>query len=161
MKDHSYKRHIAKTITWRIVGTIDTIILSWLLTGNATLGLQIGAAEFFSKMLLYYAHERMWFRINLTKHGKILESKKRHLAKTISWRVIGSISTMLLAWFISGNPFAGIKIGSAEVVTKMLLYYFHERAWYKVSFGIDKRRSEKNKDDGNIATKKEIVANLL
>lgn len=81
--------------------------------------------------------------------------------KTISWRVIGSISTMLLAWFISGNPFAGIKIGSAEVITKMLLYYFHERAWYKVSFGIDKRRSEKNKDDGNIATKKQIVANLL
>lgn len=161
MKDHSYKRHIAKTITWRIVGTIDTILLSWLLTGNVSLGLQIGAAEFFSKMALYYAHERMWFRINLTKHGKILESKKRHLAKTISWRVIGSISTMLLAWFISGNPLAGVKIGSAEVVTKMLLYYFHERAWYKVSFGIDKRRSEKAIAEEKIAAKRETLADLL
>ena len=55
-------RHILKTITWRIVGTIDTIILSWFITGDFTLGLKIGGVEVITKMILYYLHERVWFK---------------------------------------------------------------------------------------------------
>jgi uncharacterized membrane protein len=58
----SYKRHIAKTITWRIVGTIDTIILSWIITGQLKMGLAIGAVEVVTKMVLYFLHERVWYR---------------------------------------------------------------------------------------------------
>jgi uncharacterized membrane protein len=56
------KRHILKTITWRIIGTIDTIILSWLLTGSWTIGLSIGGLETITKMVLYFLHERVWFK---------------------------------------------------------------------------------------------------
>ena len=56
------KRHILKTITWRIVGTIDTIILSWLITGNLTIGLAIGGVEILTKMVLYFLHERVWYK---------------------------------------------------------------------------------------------------
>lgn len=55
-------RHILKTVTWRIVGTIDTIVLSWIITGNLTLGLKIGSVEVITKMILYYLHERVWFK---------------------------------------------------------------------------------------------------
>ena len=140
MSDNSYKRHLAKTITWRIVGTIDTILLSWLITGNPMTGLKIGFAEVFTKMILYYLHERVWFKINLSKDGKILESKKRHIAKTVTWRFIGTLDTMTLAWIISGNPLTGLKIGFAEVITKMILYYLHERAWYKIDYGLENRK---------------------
>ncbi len=140
MADVSYKRHIAKTITWRIVGTIDTIILSWIISGNPFTGLKIGFAEVITKMILYYLHERAWFKINLSKDGKILESRKRHIAKTITWRFIGTLDTMILAWIISGDPLTGLKIGFAEVITKMLLYYLHERTWYKINYGLDERR---------------------
>jgi uncharacterized membrane protein len=58
----SYKRHLAKTITWRVVGTIDTIILSWLITGDLSIGLAIGGVEVISKMILYFAHERVWYK---------------------------------------------------------------------------------------------------
>lgn len=68
-------------------------------------------------------------------------SQKRHIYKTITWRLVGTIDTMLLAWLISGNPMTGFKIGLAEVATKMTLYYFHERAWYKIALGIDKPRT--------------------
>lgn len=62
---------------------------------------------------------------------------KRHIAKTISWRVIGTIDTMILAGLISGNWKVGVSIGGAEVLTKMVLYFLHERVWYKwVSYGI-------------------------
>ena len=59
-----------------------------------------------------------------------LAAKKRHIAKTFTWRVIGTLDTMLLGWFISGDSMIGIKIGGLELFTKMVLYYFHERAWY-------------------------------
>ncbi len=58
----SYKRHIAKAITWRIVGTLDTMILGWIVTGDLKLGLAIGGFEVITKMLLYYLHERAWYK---------------------------------------------------------------------------------------------------
>jgi uncharacterized membrane protein len=142
MQDNSYKRHLLKTITWRIVGTIDTILLSWFVTGDAFLGLQIGLAETVTKLLLYFLHERVWFKVNLDKNGKTLDSRKRHVAKTVTWRVIGTLDTMSLAWIITGNPLSGLKIGIAEVITKMALYYLHERTWYRLDFGIQKRREK-------------------
>lgn len=64
---------------------------------------------------------------------------KRHLAKTISWRVIGTLDTMIISWAVTGSLEWGLAIGGIEVFTKMVLYYLHERAWYKYSrFGIKK-----------------------
>ena len=53
-KDPSVKRHVAKTITWRIVGTLDTMVIGWLITGNPVTGLKIGGIEMFTKMILYF-----------------------------------------------------------------------------------------------------------
>lgn len=139
MKDQSRKRHIAKSITWRVVGTIDTILLSWLISGSPLTGLKIGFTEVLTKMVLYYFHERVWFKINLTKDGKLLESRKRHIGKTITWRMIGTVDTMLLAWWISGNPLTGLKIGLAEMLTKMIFYYVHERIWHKSRYGLTEK----------------------
>lgn len=136
MQDKTRKRHIAKAVTWRIVGTIDTIIISWIISGNPFTGLKIGLAEVVTKMLLYYFHERIWFKANVP------DSRKRHVFKTITWRLLGTMDTMLLAWFISGDPFTGLKIGGAEVITKMVLYYLHERTWYKINFGLNKRKNK-------------------
>lgn len=133
MKDHSRKRHIAKAITWRIVGTLDTILLSWIISGDAWIGLQIGFAEVITKMVLYYFHERIWFRVH------IVNSNRRHLLKTITWRILGTLDTMLLAWIITGDPITGLKIGLAEVLTKMGLYFLHEKVWYRTNFGLETR----------------------
>ena len=66
--------------------------------------------------------------------------RKRHIAKTITWRLVGTIDTMLLGWLISGNPLIGLKIGLLELITKMVLYYFHERIWYRSKFGINGKK---------------------
>lgn len=66
-------------------------------------------------------------------------SYKRHVAKTVSWRIIGTLDTMILSGVITGSWITGLTIGAVEVVTKMVLYFLHERAWYKYSkFGIKK-----------------------
>lgn len=142
MKDKSHKRHIAKAITWRIVGTLDTILLAWLISGNAFTGLKIGLAEVVTKMILYYFHERFWFKGEFSVSSGKWSSRRRHIAKTISWRILGTMDTMLLAWIITGNPVTGFKIGLAEIITKMILYYLHERTWYKVDYGLPERRSK-------------------
>ena len=49
-----------KTCTWRIVASLDTFLLSWLITGNVTMGASIASLEVLTKMFLYYAHERQW-----------------------------------------------------------------------------------------------------
>jgi uncharacterized membrane protein len=69
-------------------------------------------------------------------------SRKRHILKTITWRIIGTLDTMLIAWIISGDPMIGISIGGVELFTKMFLYYIHERAWYKSNFGVEKKDKE-------------------
>ena len=60
----SYKRHIAKTISWRVIGTLDTMILSAIITGSWTIGLTIGGVEVLTKMVLYFLHERAWYKFS-------------------------------------------------------------------------------------------------
>lgn len=55
----------------------------------------------------------------------------RHILKTFTWRIVGTIDTILLGYFITGDISTGLKIGGVELVTKMILYYIHERVWYK------------------------------
>ena len=128
------KRHFAKTITWRIIGTLDTLLLSWYISGDLTIGMQMGLFEMVTKMILYYVHERVWFK------SKIKSSNKRHILKTFSWRGVGTVDTIILGWLISGNPLTGLKIGGAEIITKMLLYFGHEKLWYRINFGLDRRK---------------------
>ena len=71
-------------------------------------------------------------------------SQKRHLAKTFTWRLIATGTTIILAWIISGDPMIGLQVGGWEFFIKMLLYYMHERAWYKINFGVVSRKSEEN-----------------
>ena len=128
------KRHIAKTITWRLIGTLDTLIISWFITGKLETGLKIGIAELLTKMILYYAHERIWFL------SKIFKSNHRHIIKSFTWRLIGTIDTFLLGWLFSGNPITGLKIGLIETISKLILYFLHEKLWYRFDFGLKNRK---------------------
>ena len=58
----SRTRHIMKAVTWRILATTTTILIAGTLTGDWAIGAQIGALELVSKLVLYYAHERVWYR---------------------------------------------------------------------------------------------------
>ena len=56
----SKKKSIMKAITWRVVATTDTFLISWLLTGQWKLGVGIAGLEVVTKMFTYYFHERAW-----------------------------------------------------------------------------------------------------
>jgi len=64
-------------------------------------------------------------------------NKTRSLVKTLSWRTIATTDTILIARFLSGSWVLGFGIASIEVVTKMVLYYFHERGWSTLDWGLE------------------------
>ena len=71
---------------------------------------------------------------------KIIDKKasttvRRSLAKTVSWRTLGSLDTLLLGYIFTGSLKIAGSIASAEVLTKIVLYYFHERGWAHVRWG--------------------------
>ncbi|MBT8315921.1 MAG: DUF2061 domain-containing protein [Maribacter sp.] len=60
-------RSVAKALSWRVVGTLDTLLISYLLTGKITIAASIASIDFLTKMVLYFFHERLW---NLVSWGK-------------------------------------------------------------------------------------------
>ena len=65
----------------------------------------------------------------------MLVSRTRSILKTISWRIVGTLDTIALGWFITGDPTVGLKVGGLELITKFILYYIHERLWIKNKYG--------------------------
>ncbi len=149
-------RSFTKAITWRIVGTLDTFFLSFFvikyfgpffgLTDEqsnldiaATASL-IAFTEIATKIFIYTVHERVWnaFRWGVVTGKRTRnETRWRSFAKMSTWRVLASLDTMLLAWLFTGNFGTAVSIGSFEVLTKLVLYFVHERAWLRIKIGLD------------------------
>lgn len=63
------------------------------------------------------------------------ETHSRSLVKAASWRALGSLDTFLLGWFFTGHAGVAGAIAGTEILTKILLYYVHERAWSSIPWG--------------------------
>jgi uncharacterized membrane protein len=74
---------------------------------------------------------------------------KRHIAKTISYRILSTIIGFLLMWWISGSIKVGAAFGVAELIYKPIQYFLHERFWYKfIKYGLKNKKNEINSRQG-------------
>ena len=136
-----YKRHIAKAITWRVFSFFTTFLLVLMIyhkeENAADIASGIAIGEFFFKMILYLMHERIWYHINFDFD---IVSRVRHLAKSVTWRILGSFVTFGLALFFNKNHpemmSMATKVVVGELFLKILVYYWHERIWYRIKFGV-------------------------
>jgi uncharacterized membrane protein len=70
----------------------------------------------------------------------MIVEKRRHIAKTVSYRVISTLIGFAIMWWISGSIKVGAAFGVAELVYKPIQYYIHERVWYKwIKYGLKKQ----------------------
>ncbi len=147
------RRSLAKSVSWRIVGTLDTFVLSFLVltfvaplfgvhpishAATARTSSLIAVTELVTKVVLYFLHERGWAQIawGLRHDGpRRRELHRRSVAKTASWRVLAGIDTVVLALIFTGSIGAALSIGGFEVVTKLVLYFLHERVWARLDWG--------------------------
>jgi uncharacterized membrane protein len=126
----AHGRSLAKGVTWRVVGTADTFLWSWLITHQPLAAGTIASLETFTKIALYYGHERLWRLFKWAPNARV-----RSLAKAASWRFVGSLDTFMLSLIVTGNGRYALSIASVEALTKVALYYLHERAWRRVRWG--------------------------
>jgi uncharacterized membrane protein len=145
MKEN-HVRSILKGASWRIVGTIDTIFLSFVYTGQVAKAFKIGGVELFTKIFLFYLHERIWMRLSfgteeIKQNNELIVRDKhyRSIIKGVSWRIIGSLDTFWIALFINSDAphptQTAFYIAATEVITKVGLFWLHERLWMKVKWG--------------------------
>ena len=125
-----HARALVKGISWRIIGTLDTFLWSLLITKQAFSAGSIAGLETFTKIALYYGHERAW---RLIPWGA--DAHWRSFVKAVSWRFIGSLDTFMLSLLVTGKLKYAVSIATAEALTKIALYYGHERAWRLVKWG--------------------------
>mgnify|MGYP001171648585 FL=1 len=102
------KRSFIKAISWRVIGSIDTFILSLIIIKffsnkhTYDLAFYIAALELVTKTVIYYIHERLWNRINF---GRIKEkvNRFRSIVKVITWRITASLDTFFISYIITGQ----------------------------------------------------------
>jgi len=70
-------KSLMKSVSWRIVGTLDTMIISYFITGKISLALSIGSVEVLTKTILYYFHERIWAHIHKIRLIKLIKSNRK------------------------------------------------------------------------------------
>ena len=126
----SHARALAKAVSWRAIGTADTFLWSWLITGHPVAAGTIASLETMTKIALYYLHERVWRLLRFSPNARW-----RSLVKAVSWRVVGSLDTFILSLLVTGNAKYAVSIASVEALTKIALYYVHERVWRRVAWG--------------------------
>jgi uncharacterized membrane protein len=69
------------------------------------------------------------------EEDKISEKPLRSIAKALSWRVVGTLDTLVVSYILTGEIALAASIASVDFVTKLILYFFHERAWNKIKWG--------------------------
>ena len=129
-KPESHPRSLVKAVSWRIIGTLDTFIWSLLITHKPFAAASIASLETLTKILLYYGHERAWHLISWAPDGHA-----RAIVKAVVWRFIGSLDTFMLSLLVTGKLHYAVSIASVEALTKIVLYYLHERGWKLISWG--------------------------
>jgi uncharacterized membrane protein len=126
----SHPRSFVKAVSWRIVGTLDTFIWSLVITHKPFAAASIASLETLTKILLYYGHERLWHLVTWAPDGHL-----RAFVKAVVWRIVGSFDTFILSLLVTGKLHYAVSIASVEALTKIALYYLHERAWKLISWG--------------------------
>jgi uncharacterized membrane protein len=135
-----HRRSVAKGISWRIFATADTIFLALIFTGSVGAALSIGGLELITKTLWYYFHERVWIYATPSPESRFhrhfgRNAHARSLIKAATWRAIGALDTFIISLVVTGHLLISTSIGGTELVTKVGLYYLHERLWLHIRWG--------------------------
>lgn len=83
-------------------------------------------------MITNLIYSRLKKQKSLSKTGEL---HSRSFVKALSWRFIGTLDTIVISWVITGKMILAFSIGAFELMTKTILYYFHERIWNSIKWG--------------------------
>ena len=136
------RRSMVKALTWRVIASLDTTVIAYFVTGgDIKKAVAIGGFEVLTKMVIYFFHERAWNKIKWGKRiedlpgVKTADTKRRSVVKATTWRILGTLDTFILSNVLTKNVKHATGIALIELITKPILYFFHERFWNSVIWG--------------------------
>lgn len=134
-----YIRSVFKTLTIRILFTTSHIINGFIISGSWSTGFKIAGTALIVNSGLYYLHERCWnfFEWN-RKYNKLLlfiESIFRSISKSFTWRILITMSNILIPYFTTGSFGRALLFLGLATVVNIVIYYLHERVWNKINYG--------------------------
>lgn len=126
MKKDTHKKSMLKSLVWRIMGVVILATITWIFTHSwITVGL-ITIIHHATFLLVFYLHERLWFRFNMKKE------KLRRVLKALTYEVIlGMGIGGLIVLFITGEWSKVSQITLTYTVVKLVTYYIYEKMWTK------------------------------
>jgi len=127
----SHLRSVLKGFSWRIIATLTLVCIVYMVDGNIGAAIQVGLLEFLLKLFIYYAHERAWANYLNDR----LQTPKVSLFKTISWRIVASLTSFIILVFLLDSGSKATVIVMIEFVAKFVIYYLHERLWQYLPLG--------------------------
>lgn len=132
------RRTLAKVISWRIIQTFSHTINGFIVSGSWIIGLNIAGWALLVNSILFWVHERAWnkWAWARTVSKKIFsEQWGRSISKTVSWRILITISNFVIPLIVTGNLVMSLGFLSLATLVNMLLYWTHERGWNYVTWG--------------------------
>lgn len=132
-------RLITKTISWRIIAFVITLIIAFVETKNFEKSGIISIVDGIVKILLMFLYDLAWLKVESgTKvtNGKRKEMKRRIFIRTTIWRILAMIITIIVAYAVTLDFGDAITIGIADVIVKTIFLYIHEFAWSRVKWGV-------------------------
>ena len=134
-------RSIYKTISIRIWFTLSHMLNGFIISGSWTVGAAIAGWKAVTGTILYWMHERIW---NVPQWGrfekmkkKFTEGHRRTIGKSITWRIIITISNFLIPYLTTGSWKMALAFTGVATILNIIVYYVHERVWN--IFDIDKK----------------------
>ena len=111
---------LLKGIIWRIIAIFLTIIILYIVGYDPLLGLKIGVLDTVLKLILYYIHDYLW------------RYENSPFLKTISWRIISTITIYTLSLLLLNNDYI-LNLILYDMIIKTLAYYIYEKIWLKLN----------------------------
>ncbi len=132
------RRTLAKVVSWRIIQTVSHTINGFIVSGSWMIGLNIAGWALVINSMLYWAHERAWNKWKWSRDVSIKvfsEHWRRSISKTLSWRILITISNFVIPFIVTGNLLMSLGFLSLATLLNMVLYWAHERGWNYVKWG--------------------------
>lgn len=141
-----HPRTLAKTLSWRLILTVSHFVNGFIVTGSMASAAAIAGISAILNSALYWLHERAWnwaqWNRKPTDGIMFLDGQPRTISKIITWRAVITGSNFVVPWILTGSLGQAAAFMSIAIVVNIAIFYFHERAWNKVSWGKTVKETE-------------------
>jgi uncharacterized membrane protein len=132
-------RSIVKTLTIRVCFTSSHILNGFIISGSWLTGVTIASWAIVINAILHWLHERIWNWVQWNRKPgdtiMFVDSQPRTISKSVTWRALITVNNFMIPYLTTGSWQTALAFLTVATLLNVVVYYVHERAWNKVSWG--------------------------